>query len=148
MSVYDIVQGQSTLKRADWSINSAALDADMKAGCWVYKDNTGKASKTPASPANMDRSVYRPVWSGKECPDAEETGNVSTVFGEHEVETDGYVADPTLLAPARAAWALNQSVVTIDGKLVPYLSGTDLAQAILGHVQEILTGKLRVHIKG
>jgi hypothetical protein len=149
MSLYDVVLGQGTIKRSDWSINSAALTDDMKTGRWVYKDATGKATKTPASPATMANSVFRPIWSGKEKPDSEETNLVSTIFGEHEALSDGYNADPTALTPVRAAWAVNQAVVTINGELVPYLAGTDNEEAILGHVVELADsqGRIRFHIK-
>jgi len=146
---YDIVQGQGNLRRKDIPIKATAADADMKAGRWVYKDATGYAVKTPASPALSDYTVNRPGWSGKEKPDAVETNQVTTVFGAHEVLSDGFNANPPGLAPARAAWSVGLGVVTIDGELVPYLAGTDNEEAILGTVEELAdsTGRMRFHIK-
>jgi len=149
-NVYDIVNGLSDLKFYDIPVKAGQLDADMSRGRWVYMDATEEAVVAPASPANMNHSVYRPIWSGKEKPDSEETNLVTTVYGEHEAYTDEYVADPTVMVPARPVWAALQSLVVVDGELVPYLAGTDDEQAIVGHMVAMpdSNGRMRIHING
>lgn len=143
---YDIVNGLSSLKFHDWAINSLALDADMSRGRWVMQNASQEAVKSNGSPIVLPHSVYRPIWSGREKPDSEETDLVTTVYGEHEVIVDEFLADPT--GVGRPAWAVNLPIVAMDGQLVTYLAGTDNEEAIVGHVVSPpdANGEMRVHI--
>jgi len=144
---YDIVNGLSDLKFHDWAINSLAATAAMSRGRWVMQNANQEAVQSNASPILLPHTVYRPVWSGQESPDSQETELVTTVYGPHEVIVDEYVADPTIAG--RPAWAMNLPIVAVSGELTTYLAGTDNEEAILGHVViPPASGEMRVHIRG
>lgn len=154
MAYYEIVSNQQGVKAEDWPLKSTTTVNDSKKGLWVQQDANGEAiqandGSTGAAIVSTQKGLMRPIWSGKEAPDAEELDQVTTVYGEHEALSDGWVADPTALATPRPAWGatVNQSVVVIDGQLAPCLVGTD-EQFAVGYVKELedASGYIRFHI--
>lgn len=151
MSYYEIVSNQSGAKREDWPLKSTVSDADASQGMWVEQDSNGEAVQANDgvfTATTHQRGRCRPILSGKEAPDAQELDQVTTVYGPHEALTDGFWADPTALSTARAAWAKEQAVVVVDGKLAPFLDATDKDYAAVGYVKELedSNGYMRFHI--
>ena len=152
MAYYEIVSNQQGAKAEDWPVKSTVSVADASAGKWVEQDSNNEAvqandGSTGAAITTNQKGSMRPIWSGKESPDAVELDQVTTVYGAHEALTDGYVEDPTALGTPRPAWAKNQPVVVIDGLLAPCLVGTD-EQFAVGYVKETAdaNSRMRFHI--
>ena len=147
--VYDITKGFSELKRPVWDVKSTALVEDMSTGRFVELSGgeAVKAHSAGGAVTYAQKGRVRPIWSGVDRPDGQELQKVVVPFGEHEAETDGYHEDPTSLSTARAAWAEGQALVVVDGKLAPFLDGTDKDYAILGYVVSVPSdGIIKVHL--
>ena len=151
MAYYEIVSNQQNVKAEDWPLKSTVLDAEASQGQWVEQDSNKDAivaNDNTFTAVTHQQGVVRPIWSGKEAPDAQELSQVTTVYGAHEALSDGYHVDPTGLTPARAAWAVKQPIVIVDGLPAPFLDGTDKDYSIVGHVKELADAdsRIRFHV--
>lgn len=139
--VYDLIAEQPGGTRKEvWQQHSSLAEPDNKQGRFVELNASKYAIKALSgvfTAATLQRSgAVMPIYVGNESPDAKGNSLVTTLVGTHRAKTNGYHADPTALSPVRAAWGatLHQPLVVVDGKLAPYLAGTDADFAIWGHL--------------